>query len=340
MLFMRKFYALVLLISGLVNSQIVTIPDPVFKARLLNSSSNFTAGIGTFLTGYYGNYIIDQNNDGEIQVSEAQLVQYLDLKPVPGSPDTIYNLTGIESFTTLEILKCPLNNLTSLDLSGNVNLYEFNAENNDLNSLNLDGLTKLKYLFLKNNHIASIDFSSLADVEIVGCANNLFSILDFSPNPKLVDLGGANNPNLTYVSVKNGMTFFNSQIDVLQFDGFYNCPNLSTVCADEEERQSLQNALDSYAGHPINCTSNCSLSLGDVTAIVTFYPNPTKGNIIINANSIIDSVDLIDIQGRILLTQYNSTAEMNLDINGYGKGVYLLKVYLQDGSKSEKIIKE
>lgn len=70
------------------------------------------------------------------------------------------------------------------------------------------------------------------------------------------------------------------------------------------------------------------------------YPNPTKGIITIQANTIIDSVQLMDIQGRILATQTGTQTEINLDMAKYTMGVYLLKVNSVNGSQTKKIVKE
>ena len=69
-----KLTFLLLLIATYCNAQIVNIPDFYFKTKLLAaSSSNFIAVVG----GTFSK--IDQNNDGEIQLSEAAAITYLNL---------------------------------------------------------------------------------------------------------------------------------------------------------------------------------------------------------------------------------------------------------------------
>lgn len=70
------------------------------------------------------------------------------------------------------------------------------------------------------------------------------------------------------------------------------------------------------------------------------YPNPTTGRITINANTIINSIQLLDIQARVLVTKSYNGTEANLDMSEYSNGVYLVKVNSDNGSQIKKIVKE
>jgi len=85
-----------------------------------------------------------------------------------------------------------------------------------------------------------------------------------------------------------------------------------------------------------------ALSLGDFEkdASVQVYPNPAKDNITIKANGTIKSVQLYDIQGRILQTGVVNATSSVLDIATRTTGMYFLKVTTDKGVKVEKIIKE
>ena len=104
---MKKLYFLFFLTIGfLANAQIVNIPDSNFKARLLGANGGVHASTETPVYypvsdtwGVSSSNIIDTNGDGEIQVSEAQAIKFLNV--YNGS---IYDLQGISSFTNLEFL--------------------------------------------------------------------------------------------------------------------------------------------------------------------------------------------------------------------------------------------
>lgn len=73
---------------------------------------------------------------------------------------------------------------------------------------------------------------------------------------------------------------------------------------------------------------------------VKVYPNPSAGLVKIEASSVINSIELYDIQGRLLMAQNEGHATSSLDVSGRAKGVYILKVNTEKGLKIERLIKE
>ncbi|MBF6640328.1 T9SS type A sorting domain-containing protein [Flavobacterium sp. J49] len=71
-----------------------------------------------------------------------------------------------------------------------------------------------------------------------------------------------------------------------------------------------------------------------------YYPNPAKNSITVMANSIIKSIQLCDVQGRVLLTQITDMPQATIDVSNYSNGIYFLKVDSISGEKTKKIIKE
>ena len=120
------------------SESIIDIPDPNFKAALL--------AIPT----------INTNGDDEIQLSEAS--NFSGTLNVQNK--NISDLTGIQAFTNITELICKGNNLTSIDLSGNVGLNILQCNTNHLNSLDLTANTALSMLFCGNNNLSSLDLSS------------------------------------------------------------------------------------------------------------------------------------------------------------------------------------
>jgi Secretion system C-terminal sorting domain len=90
---------------------------------------------------------------------------------------------------------------------------------------------------------------------------------------------------------------------------------------------------------PVSTTFiNLSNSIFEFDKTITVYPNPTSSEININADFTIKSIELYDIQGRILETILGNTK--TLDITSKQNGIYFLKITTEKGSKIEKIIKE
>ena len=95
------------------NSQIISIPDANFKARLI-------------ATG------VDTNNDGEIQQSEALSVVdlYLD-------SSNISSLEGLQNFSNVTALRCDNNPLIELNLCGTAVAVLFCSNCLNLTTVNL-----------------------------------------------------------------------------------------------------------------------------------------------------------------------------------------------------------
>ena len=165
---MKSLYIITLLfISTISQAQIVDIPDANFKNALLNY-----------------NPIIDTNNDGEIQVSEAEAVLSLDVSP----PYDIESLEGIQSFINLEILDCSFNNFTNLDFSQNINLIELVCWGSNLINLNVTQNTNLTILKCGSNDITSLDVTQNTNLTFLECSGNSLNNLDVSLNTNLIEL--------------------------------------------------------------------------------------------------------------------------------------------------------
>lgn len=84
------------------------------------------------------------------------------------------------------------------------------------------------------------------------------------------------------------------------------------------------------------------LSAGDFKKdpSVVIYPNPVKDVINITAQSMLASVELYDVQGRLLQASVVNTSPAQIDMAGRAAGVYFLKVTTDKGVNVEQVIKE
>lgn len=73
---------------------------------------------------------------------------------------------------------------------------------------------------------------------------------------------------------------------------------------------------------------------------IAIYPNPTNGQINVTASTNITSLQLYDIQGRLLQTALRNEPAVSIDISGKQNGVYFLKVISDKGTNIEKIVKK
>ncbi len=98
----------------------------------------------------FRNYLLEQDygKDGKLTQSELDNVTYLHVES-----KGINNLKGVEYFAALTSLSCSSNNLTSLDISKNVNLEYLSCERNKLSSLNLSNNKGILYVDMHYNKI-------------------------------------------------------------------------------------------------------------------------------------------------------------------------------------------
>ncbi|WP_395052764.1 T9SS type A sorting domain-containing protein [Flavobacterium sp.] len=81
-----------------------------------------------------------------------------------------------------------------------------------------------------------------------------------------------------------------------------------------------------------------SVFIADAT--ITIHPNPTNSIINIISKNTITSIELYDVQGRLLETSIENKSSTTIDISSKQNGIYFLKITSEKGSSVEKIIKE
>lgn len=73
---------------------------------------------------------------------------------------------------------------------------------------------------------------------------------------------------------------------------------------------------------------------------ISVYPNPTKALLnIVSPEAIIESVQLYDIQGRLVKERDVDGLTASLSLEGYGASVYFVRIKTSDGSVTKQIVK-
>ena len=264
---MKKILVLLLLFTGIVKGQIVTIPDANLKNRLINTLCVDIHG------DFYPERDVDTNDDGEIQVNEALAVNYLFI-----DASEISDLTGIEYFTNLSVLSCSQNQLVSLDVSTLTNLTELRCYNNQITGLDVSNLVNLTVLFVNNNQLTnlnlgtlsnitsfdcainpnlqSIDISNLTNLQSLRCATNGLTNLDLSNNDNLISLYCGGN-QLTQLDISNltQLKYLSYEYNNLPNLDFTNSPSLEILVLDGTGRTLLEvSSLNSL--RVLSCSAN------------------------------------------------------------------------------------
>lgn len=73
---------------------------------------------------------------------------------------------------------------------------------------------------------------------------------------------------------------------------------------------------------------------------INVYPNPAANIVTINSDSTINSIQLYDVQGRLLQTKIENQTEVTFDVSNQSNGIYFFKIQSNNGVKVVKLIKE
>jgi hypothetical protein len=191
-----------LCITGIISGQIVTIPDANFKAALLP--------------------IADTNNDGEIQVSEAEALQIMDVQS-----QNIASMEGIQSFVNLTSLNCLSNDLTELNLAQNVSLIDLWIGQNDLTEIDLSQNVNLVNFDCGGTLISNFDFThNLNLVSIRIYFNNVVTSLDVSLNQALEELNYSNGVLTSLITQNSNLRRLVCTLNQLETIDISQNPNL------------------------------------------------------------------------------------------------------------------
>lgn len=170
------------------------------------------------------------------QLNDLNFTGLTHLVSIWASNNTISNLI-VTNLPHLTLVFCDYNQLTNLDFTGSNSLNYLYCNNNNLTTLSLSGLVNLSYIDCHQNSLSTINFAGLTELQTVLCDHNNITSLDFSSNPVLQNLSCTYNA-LTSINIKNGYPYINTN------NFWHENPNLTFVCADEEELGNVAQILN------------------------------------------------------------------------------------------------
>lgn len=259
-----KILLLVVLNAILCQAQIVPVSSPGLKFWIISSTVENTRA-----KDLAGNWTrIDQNNDGELQLTEAQNISYFgDFNGQSSDYSCLQSFSNLEeldcqgngwtiemnlsNLTHLKKLTLYNNNTTALNISGCVNLEVLSVNHNVLGTLNLSGLSQLthlecaynyltalnltstpnlNYLECSNNGLYALSLNNLIGLEFLACGQNSISNLNLSNNLNIKSLRcDANYLNALNLSNQPLLEFLSCGQNSLGTLNLSNCPNLKTL---------------------------------------------------------------------------------------------------------------
>ncbi|MDI1316941.1 T9SS type A sorting domain-containing protein [Flavobacterium sp.] len=240
-----KLLLLLLLFVGIANAQIVTIPDSNFKASLLSANASTVQIAKNFSDQWIA---IDANNDGEIQVSEAQAVKLLAV-----SHFAITDITGLSSFSNLQTLSLSNCGITSLDLNAMTSLRSLSCFNMVLmSSLSINNLTNLTELnCIGSFNLTSLNVSSLTSLTKLTCIYGGLSTLNINGLTNLTELKCSGNQLTNLNGIPTSIAKLNCSENLLTNLNLTGLTSLS-------ELDCSRNQLINLDGLPNLTILNCS----------------------------------------------------------------------------------
>lgn len=142
---------------------------------------------------------VDADQNGEISQEEADAVTAIGAVGEDGSASGglasagVSSLSGIEVFQNLEVLVCPSNSLTSVDVSNNAQLKVLICTNNQISRINLGEGKALERLDIHENQLASLDVSSCEGLTDLDCSSNQIASLELPGGETLKTVDARNN---------------------------------------------------------------------------------------------------------------------------------------------------
>jgi hypothetical protein len=125
----------------------------------------------------------DISGDGQVPTALISGITNLDV-----SLSGVTDLTGIEDFTSLEVLDVSFSSIVDLDLSGNTTIQELYCQSAVNNSLNVSNMSALRILHCYEAAFSTIDLSNSLALEELQVFHSNLSTLDVSTNTGLKKL--------------------------------------------------------------------------------------------------------------------------------------------------------
>ena len=187
------------ILSTVFNKYTATLHVPVSSVEAYNTTepwSRFSSIIPTdfgdiainetnFPDVNFRNWLLSQSYGSDGVLTEEEIVK---VTSIDVSWKSIQSLQGIEFFRALKSLDCHGAQLTSLDMSKNINLTYLHCGSNLITSLDVSKNTRLTSLYCLENQLTSLDLTNNTALGTLNCSSNKLASLDVSKNTALTRL--------------------------------------------------------------------------------------------------------------------------------------------------------
>ncbi|MCD0469580.1 T9SS type A sorting domain-containing protein [Flavobacterium sp. JAS] len=248
------------------------IPDPDFEKFLIQKGIDgpqdgkvFTKRIATVTTLNFSDYYYNLKITDLTGIQDFTALEVLKL---PNSVNGTISTLDVSHNLKLKILDCYQNKLTTLDVSNNLALTELNVYRNNLTTLNISKNSELTKLDCSVNRLTSLDVTANKKLKSLACSasnvesdysprQGLLTSLDLSQNLELEVLNCSSNDKLVGLDVSKNIKLIsinvsNNKLTSIDFSANKLLKNISC-----EANQITNLDLSKYpALETLQCSSN------------------------------------------------------------------------------------
>lgn len=303
---------------------IINFTDQNLKNKLLsaNSTNSIASNVNPNNTVTWNIYTkIDTNLDGEIQISEANAIIYLNISGNSSSSNSgIQNLQGLEHFKNLFHLNCKYGQLSSINAGVFERLENFYCSYNNITSLNLANSYSLKILDCSYNLLTSLNTDDCESLYSIQTRNNQLTSVNFDNNNNLEYLYLMyNNLSNFQISNKNFLRTLEIGFNQLTNIQLTNLPLLYRIKAQNNNLTNVDLSSVAFQKEPNNLANeneldislNNNLNLNVVNLKNGFY----NSNISFFSGNLNNTQQFICVEDNDVFTYFTSTP--NPVLNSY-----------------------
>ena len=223
------------------------------------------------------------------------------------------------NFNSNNIVSIVDNNIPTQDelITFNSNLYT---------SLNLD-------LFLGT---ITLTKETLRQSEIINSLDGLETLLSIDGNLTISETNITNLDGLQNLTHVGGNVIIENNNLLSDFCGLYALIENNGIGGDLIIENNLYNPTAGDILDELNCDGTLTISEPILNNDIYIYPNPTNDIVFFKSNNIIDSVEIFDIYGKLLLKLNNPE---NISFSKFFEGIYILKFKTYNRYYVKKVIK-
>ncbi len=203
--------------------------------------------------------------------------------------------------------------------------------------------------------------SDCSDAIALSCGDVVSASTVFAENT-----GGNGSPDVYYTYTGNGIaeiitlstchpgTTFPTTVRVFSDCSLSNqidfndssCENQPFLTFNSDGSSTYYNMVEGYSSanagfFELSITCQNLVSIDDHTLNnLTLYPNPVKDKLNIRSESNVETIEIFNINGQMVLNQNIQNSNYSLDISSLKNGVYFVKAITANTSKTFKVVKE